>query len=242
MIGKMRWLLLCVGILTSVSMRGGDQYQVDDTLYLWCKRGFKLRERPAMDAKVISILSSAAQVTVVYKTDTPIHIRGFWKPSWAKAPLPGRHHKILYGSWVCVRTKAGDVGFVLDQYLLKLRPAREHDSEYLSLKIPIEHRDTIRFVRDEANGYTELLEIKTRYLGGIVVHNFGNSKGSEAEYVFPNLTIEEVVVILRYSTDGFEHCEVLRNWPNELWVQQGGCHYRMIRSEGIIKVSVGCYC
>lgn len=230
---------ILVFCLLSLNTHASDQYSIGDTLYLWSKRGFKLREEPSLNARVLAVLPPGARVVIQGTSDTPQHITAFHNVEEVDPPHSGNAPKILYGNWVLIQSDEGQTGYVIDQYLLDLKPVDYKGYVPYGLRLEMINCDTIGSIDSI---YYQIVEIHTQYSDGIDLTVYLNEKGSDAVYFFPGKSIEEVLIIFKYSRAAMDHAHVSRNWVNELWFRVELCEFVFVQTSTGVKVTVGCYC
>lgn len=229
-----------VGLRLTISF-SADNYKVGDTLYVWAKSGLTLREGPSVKFARIDALGFGSPVVVVAKSEAPFNVQAFTPAP--KEYLIGRVEPVIfYGHWVKVRTHSGQIGNVIDQYLLPIVPIALLDYKQYRLNIEILTVDTtfLELNRREDGPYLTTL---TRYGNQIECSKTIDSKCSYASYSFHDFSIEEVLIVFSSSWEDFDRFQVGRNWVDSTQLIESLCQIDMTRDGNIIRVDILCsYC
>lgn len=207
-------LFICTAFIFGVTgLYAADNYEVGDTLYVWAKSGLNMREGPGTNSEVLTSLSFGTQVIIIEKSDISYNIKAC-DPTPPDYELGKSDPLILYGHWVVVRDSSGQVGYVIDQYLLPILPVEK--TKYYPNDIPVE---MVFFDTTAINltGTDDEFIIATisKYAYRIESSTTIESKGGWATFIFPEFTIEEVIVIL--STSWSESpVYITRNWTESV--------------------------
>ena len=168
-----------------------DNYKIGDSLYVWAKDGLKLWEEPNTKSKLIKTIPFGWNIIVEEKTSKTFNVK-------VKAEISKDYTSdltqplILKGKWVKVKCiKTGNIGFLVDQYLLRAKPRLE-DPNHPTLLIDEKYEsDTIYYHNTIPNKEGVYRKIKREYKSGITVTEAVTEKGNFKTYQLKNYSLEE---------------------------------------------------
>ena len=175
-------------------------YSVWDTMYVWAKRGLNLRAEPNTKAKILNKIPFGTRVIILQKSNE-IYFEKMVDNKNVRH-LPYGYRPISYvvkGNWVKVVTATGKIGYIIDQYLLHLKPL--HNSKIVSsdLNIKLLKSDTISYNFGPYVNYG-YFKVKNTYKYGIMTV-FEKNKAEEESltYKFDNMSLAEAFVLATSS-------------------------------------------
>lgn len=231
----MKYLLSLFLIITTIALHANDGSS--NWHYVWAKNGLNLRSAPGTHQSIVGQLSFGDSLIILRETEVSYNIVGIQKVDTVQYYYSRYERKepyILYGKWVEVLTSSGQVAYVIDQYLLRLRP-----SKIPGINLEQLERDTVEIT--EA-GWTQKFKRK-RYRGGITSYDYINEKGYEESFNFPGYTIQEVFIILTSHLDLQDQAIIYQNWKESLkFFDNGICSFEINQKEGYVLLSWQCYC
>ena len=236
----LRWVFILTLIFTQLIAKGADNYAVGDTLYVWAESGLNLREAPGAKELKTGGVMFGDFVIVAEKTEIPFNVEGITyfdedDPSRSGDPV------ILYGNWVKVKTEAGNIGYVIDQYLLPIKPvSRTVVGRVSVLPLALLNTDTVFAKEKNEKSGKPNYSINQRYDGDVKVRLEYEGSGSLEVYQFYGRSIEEVLVILSVSDYRPEKVRVERYWPDELILRFGSCEYKITKVDEVVRVVLDC--
>lgn len=212
--------IIIFSLFLSFNATASDDYRIGDNLFIWAKSGLNLRVGPGTQYGVVTKLGFGADVyvtgrsskkynsTCVSKTDTTYYYKSV-------DPL------ILYGNWVKVMTTKGKEGYVIDQYLLSIQPFNKDTGGLPELNFKLLSIDTVFKSPIIYDGSGLNSTVNKRYENEILVINTEGGVWGQTTITFPNLSIEEVLVILGSSLYKLEDFRVIKNWNEEIILTDG---------------------
>lgn len=215
-----------------------DNYQVGDKLYVWAKNGLNIRKGHSSKSSRLGTISFGDSVRVVEKTQYNYNAIGVTNSDRSQ----NLDNIILYGNWVKVENSNGQIGYVIDQYLIRIRPylpAKELNS---SLYLKELNRDTLFCRVPFRDG--ESLNIRTEVAYEFGVTNLIESGGVWNSNVttFPNFTIEEVLILMSFDEEESDF-RIITNWPNKIEFHDDGlCSIKIEKIDNEVIVTVFCSC
>lgn len=174
-----------------------DQYLEGDTLYVWAEGGLMIRDTNSITGKKISAIPYGEKVEVLESILHPNRADSikFIEP-WEDAYEQQYIGYYLKGRWVKIKFQ-GVYGFVFDGYLSHFPAPRSGESQ-LHENLPA-YLERVFGVNDQYTRSGENYVIRDVYYGqGITLKNIG-VKDSYTKYVFPNLSIQEVLIFIKNS-------------------------------------------
>jgi|GEM_PF-3091559 len=185
--------------------------------YIWARSGLNVRSGPGTSYDIIEKLSFGDSVTVLTKTDKSYNITGIQEVDkrihyYSRKVKTGPF--ILYGDWVEIYTTSGNIGYVVSQYLINVKPNVEDSS------CPFEE-----ISRDTLSIYDEITSFETNVT---LIYKYGIKRDIAAgkcymeQYVLPEYTIQQAFVMLMNSR--VKNLKVIKNWPNELVLGDGSMY------------------
>ena len=205
--------------------------------YIWAKSGLNVRVAPGTHQKIIEKAPFGDSLTLLSYTGVSYNVTGiqnidstqyYTSRPERKAPF------ILYGEWVEVYTSSGKIGFVINQYLLPLRP---YENEWIRLKEI--SNDTII---NDIHGF-DARYLHKKYEGGISSDMYINEKYYDETFIFPNMSIQDVFVILTVDMSYQKRLIVRKNWSKSLRYSDGEmCEFNIEQMDGFVRLIWSCSC
>jgi len=220
-----------------------DNYYVGDSLYVWAKNGLKLWEKPNTNSKLIESIPFGWKIIVNEKTPETFNVKVNAEISQdytsdSTQPL------ILKGNWVKVKCiETGNIGYLIDQYLLKVKPRLENPN-YLMLLIDEKYElDTLYYNDTIPNKDGIYKKIRRKYKSGIIVTEVVTEKGNFKTYKLKNYSLEEAFILIgNYWLDP-NHTKLIQNWEHELIIYDGGmCQYTYSLKGDVVNLEITCSC
>ena len=226
-------ILLILILITALKLAASDDYEVGQKLFVWAKSGLNIRANAGTGYSIVDRIPFGEKVLVLEKTEFNYNVKAIDNPT---NPL------ILKGNWVKIESKKGVIGFVIDQYLLSLKP---HGKPLIrTINLQILEIDTIQKIKESeySDGKEHLGTLKKIYERGIEeLEDISGGMWFSNEYIYPDFSIEEVIVLFSSSWNDFDEFEIIRNWKNELIVSDGEvCTIKVKVKDQKIKVDVFC--
>ena len=237
-----RWAIILILIFVQFNAKAADNYAIGDTLYVWAKSGLNLRKGPSARALKNGGVMFGAYVIIEEKTKVGFNVDGvadFHQTNISRPSNP----IIFYGNWVKVTTEEGSEGFVIDQYLLPIKPNIQYEADATILPLELLHSDTVYAREEITDGEGLNYRINQSYDGDVKVCLEQGGVWSGEVYLFNGRSIEEVLVILAIPHNGFEDILVEKYWPNEIILSfEGVCEYKITKFEETVRVDILCSC
>ncbi len=174
-----------------------NHYFEGDTLYVWAEGGLIIRDTNSISGKRIAVIPYGDKIEVLGSTlySLPSDSIKFIEP-WQDAFQQQYTGYYLKGRWVRIKFQ-GIYGYVFDGYLSHFpAPHRGEYGYYEHLTLYLER------VFGELNQHYQTgkeYELKEKYYGqGVSFKNIG-TKTAYVKIVFPNLSIQEVLVFIKNS-------------------------------------------
>ena len=204
-----------------------DSYSVGENLFIWAPNGLRLRSEPNSKSKIITILNFGKKVTIIEKTNLNFNVYYNSEP-WIDTSNNKVDPIILYGNWVKVSVDSNLVGYVIDQYLLAIKPnGNRNEGALKPIKI-----DTISKLENLPDGNHSDLVIKKTYNNEIIgIETVGENWGGST-YTFPAFTIEEVLVFFFYSMQAEPKYSIESNKKDEIIFTDHSCIEIIIKHIG----------
>src|SRR5690349_17434326 len=120
-------LLFILLIVFGRAAQAADNYAPGDSLYVWATSGLTLRTEVSTKAPRVRTIKFGELVKINENTSVKYNVKLVSKGS--EDPL------ILYGQWVKVSVDDTLVGYIIDQYLLPIKPQRPDQGDALHLKL-----------------------------------------------------------------------------------------------------------
>lgn len=226
--------------LISNSAFCADHYKVGDTLFVWAKSGLNLRSDATTKSDILAKIPIGEELKIVALSDMRyntelintidsnyVQVKSIRKID----PL------ILFGNWVKVQTESGLEGYVIDQYLLLLRPYLERGEYDSMLKLDLISIDTLYKNPKPSGGEGLNTVVKKKFNDRIKLIEKSGGVWREEKYVFEGYSIEEVLVFLSSSMylDIKGHYILQKNWKNEIRLQDGGISIEIKKRDNIVE-------
>ncbi len=231
----MKRLIAIIGIIT-ISLQVGfsaDNYEIGDTLYVWAKNGLNLRESAGTKSTILSKISFGEWLVVQEKSEETYNILGI-SPTKSNYYNKNTDPVIFKGNWVKVIDSKGNVGYVIDQYLLRIR----------TFNITTEGIELETLTIDTIFKNAFNLEIEKQHIYNIKSKINSGSSWSSQEFEFQNFTIEEVLVLFSARLDNYKNIRVERNWKDQVYLTDDDeiCSFSITKNEEFVKVVIHCSC
>ena len=236
-----KFLLLGFIIFISGELGCADSYSIGDTLYVWARGGLNVRQGPTTKSPRLSTLLFGERVKVSQTSQGEFNLRAVntqMDPKWLGKESP----VILYGNWVQVELANGQLGYVVDQYLLKQRPNRRFNLDEYASPLSLMTQDTTYtrspFSDGEALNY--VIECTFEYGVKQTIEQGGVWYGST--YSFPGFTIEEVLILM-FPDIANGNYTVTKNWPAFLAFRDDGlCDISLTLEGDVVVMEEFCSC
>lgn len=231
----MKRLIAIIGIVT-ISLQVGfsaDNYEIGDTLFVWAKNGLNLRESTGTKSKILSKISFGEWLLVQEKSEETYNILAI---SPAESTYYGKNTDpvIFKGNWVKVIDSKGNVGYVIDQYLLRIR----------TFNITTEGIELETLTIDTIFKSALNLEIEKQHIYNIKSKIISGRSWASQEFEFQDFTIEEVLVLFSAKFDNYKNIRVQRNWKDQVYLTDDDeiCDIRITKNKEFVKVAILCSC
>jgi len=214
-----------------------DNYELGDILYVWAKSGLNVRVGPGTDNHIIAKIPFGESVLIWGKTDKTYNVVGIDTIGAYRYPDLKIEPVIFKGNWVQIQLLDGQVGYVIDQYLLRYKP-KAIDRKFSSgLNLEIISTSPVLPIGEEAYSKT-----KTEYEGNITVLTELSKYSIDSDFSFYKATIEEVLVFLSSTTRDFADVRLSRNWKDEVIFSISTCHYTITQLNDKVLYNFECSC
>jgi len=212
----MRIISLLLLLLLANDAFGINIYKTNDTLFVWSKSGLTLRDTNSFSGKKLltipygTFIISNEQKVYRYNDEFNVPIR--------ESQLNSIHHSNaetispainIKGRWLSVKFQNQE-GFVFDGYLSHYPPPSNYNfkfdefiAEYL--------KTTFKLISKTDISDDKIKEITYNYGGGISCHSIGFEGSANGSYYIPNLSFDEILLLLLYSEFIGENPEYLTN-------------------------------
>lgn len=237
-----KWILLLVLVWgSSHCLWSADQYSKGDTLFVWAKNGLNLREKPDTKSKILAKVSFGDFLIIVQPTDQEYHVLGIKPDNVPNSYVQESDPVIFKGKWVQVMDQFGQIGFVIDQYLLRHKPSPERNSTFVQFDIL---RTDTTFLNPVPEDGGALNLSKITYLAhGITLNSEWGGVWILETYQLPDHTIQEALVRISSTLDNFTNWRVKRNWKEEIIIVDDGiCGMRIWMDHGLVRMEYSCSC
>lgn len=228
-------------MLLSTNSIGADKYNVGDNLWVWAKNGLNLRNGPGTNFKVIGKLGFGEELLVTEKSEKAYNIMGI-------SDTRSNYHSkkvdplIFRGKWVKVKSQSGEEGFLIDQYLLSVQPKEINKPQY-DINLDLSRVDTVYKSPIIQDGSGLNITIEKTYLDDIKLIESSGGYWAESTYIFPDYSVEEVLILLSSSWSDYERFTILRNWKEELILTDNElCQIRITIKENKVQIVLSCSC
>lgn len=219
-----------------------DDYRVGDTLYVWASNGLNLRKGPGTNFGKIAKINFGDRILINQKSNVTFNITGISQIDSIYSPL-NTDPIIFKGNWVKVTTDSGIVGFVIDQYLINLKPIGKSKEFSYRLKLEPISIDTInkRMLENEGGAYEST--IKKVYSTNITEFETSGGYSGDVTFIFENYTIEEVMILFSTSLNDYNGFAVHKNWENEIeFTDNEICTFSIKKNNSKIIFLFSCSC
>ncbi len=203
-----------------------DTYEPGDNLFIWAKSGLNVRKGPGTNFKVISKIAFGGIVTILEKCQETYNLTGI--SSTSSNYLRQKVDPIIFkGNWVKVMIDSEIEGYIIDQYLLDIEPKDklqpfEYGLNLKEIRIDTTVKSPILY---EGSGLN--LAIEKQYPNDIKLLEQLGGTWEQSTYVFPNYSIEEVLIFFSAYWDNYENFVVYRNWKEHVIIgTKGICDYQ----------------
>jgi len=234
-------LVIILLIISNLNhLKCADNYDIGDILYVWAKSGLNVRVGPGTDSHIIAKIPFGESVLIWGKTDRTYNVKGIDTMNLYPVPNLKVEPIIFKGNWVQIQTLDGQVGYVIDQYLLLYKPKERLN--YTELKIDLISIDTL--IHESIPYGAEGLSFKSqrKYDYGITETVTKGGVWYRATYSLPEMTIEEALVFLSSSLNDFSEVQLVKNWKEEVIFSAEICTYTIKKLKGRVTVEYECSC
>lgn len=229
-------ILLIISNLTY--LKCADNYEMGDILYVWAKSGLNVRVGPGTDNHVIAKIPFGESILVWGKTDKIYNVMGIDTIGSYRFPNLKVEPIIFKGNWVQIQMLDGQVGYVIDQYLLRYKPRIKDISA--NMNVELLSADTLYKRPPSRDGIRGIYRIQRKYAYemtelAVIGHSWRN-----VEYSILNATIEEVLVFLSASLNDFSKVQLIQIGEEEVVFSMGICIYSIKQMKEGIAVKYEC--
>ncbi len=241
----MKKIILAVLILPLLATysKGSDQYEIGETLYIWAKNGMNLRAGPGTDFKIITKLGFGEELEVKEKTEKTYNVLGISGAEKINGVTKKIDPLIFKGHWVQVLTRSGEIGYLIDQYLLSVQPEKIKEPPLYTVNLMLLSVDTIYKspIIHDGGGLNQAIE--WTFLEGIKLTDSSGGYWSETTFVFPDYTVEEALIMLSSSWMDYKNMVVLKNWKDEILISDNEiCGIKVKRIGNEVRIVLSCSC
>ncbi len=200
----MKTVLLLLFVSTQLFAIG--EYKKGDILYVWKNATINLRFAPNSNCAVITYVSFANKLIVIDDNlkKNPFSVQEIApikQDEQSNESYNFRGFKIK-GFWVKVKTESGEIGYVFDGYLSKLKPDFELSDAFFNKNFQELKSKKRKFNDALSDGR---YENKYFYKNGSYIIELGSNYDGHSHYFIPNLTIEEgYFLVLKTRPDVLE--------------------------------------
>lgn len=237
----MKKLTFCISliILSSIYSFGADNYEVGDTLFIWSKNGLNLRSSPGINFKILEVLNFGDELHIESKTNRNHNVIGLSETNEFGKNVDSL---VFEGNWVKVKTKTGIEGYVIDQYLLSVKPNEKDKTFLYDINLEVCQVDTTS--NDSKYDVNRLnYTVMKTYVKGIKSFESSGEAWGESIFLIPDYSIEEVLVLLSASFHDYANFKVLRDRKEGLVLTDNElCEFVISKEEGKIRVQIFCAC
>ncbi len=220
-------------VLISIALFVNDSFcnnNNPDMEYVWARSGLNVRSGPGTSFGVIEKLVFGDSVLIISKTGIKYNVSGISNVD-STQHYSTRYEKkgayILYGKWIEIYTPNGEIGFVINHYVLRIKPNLENqDISFREMS-----RDTVSLF--ENDGESNIAVTYTHDISAL----FNGTQFCHSEvYSIPEFTLQEAFIMLFHKK--MENLVVIKNWPNELKLSDGWMNeYSFIVKDGVVYYS-----
>ncbi len=240
---KPKLILPFIFLLISSAVFGSDHYKIGDKLYIWARNGINLRKGPGTKYTVIKSLAFGDSVIILDSCRETYNVNAIPSATFIQDPKQVADPLILKGHWVKVTIDTMHTGYVIDQYLLPLKPVNIFSQFVFEDNFfQIRSVDTTYDNPIELHGNKSRYCIQVNYDLGITRFSCKGEQESGYDYQFPGFSIEEVIVFFNNAYNNFLDCYVLKNWKDNLVFQESTCTWTIRTKDNITSVSMECHC
>lgn len=192
--------ILLILILISPKTFAIGAYKKGDVLYNWKNAVVNIRQKPNVQSDIMTTIYFEDRCVVV---DDSLKKHKFSVQEMA--PII-KHDSInedlnfkgfqIKGFWVQVKINSGEIGYVFDGYLSKLKPDFELTDAYFDAKFKLTKSTSKKFPKSISdNAYS-----KTRFYknGSYIIQNGSDYDGHE-HFFIPNISLEEGYLLILKS-------------------------------------------
>ncbi|MEL6674687.1 MAG: hypothetical protein AAFR61_20930 [Bacteroidota bacterium] len=203
----MRTSIFVLSIFLSLSeaLLANPTYQLGDELYVWAPSGLNARMEPGISGKKIGKWEFGTKLKVLAKTDRAFStsiIKNELPESWEGENRDARAESALKlrGQWVKVQGPTF-VGYVVDVYLIGMRPPRQKTSllAYLETwgKAPVKI-DTTWLENCDGGPGPDCYEYAGKASSGVEINGSVYSVGGDESIGIPGLSLQQGLVLYNY--------------------------------------------
>jgi|GEM_PF-2484903 len=233
-------LFLFFILFNGITAQANHNYKTGDRLYIWALNGLKLRPSPSADNKHIKILQKGTSIKVLEKTDIS-HNEMLDIERDPAAPELIYEPVELKGHWVRVITEQNDTGYIIDNYLLPLKFAKESAPDNIALPIHILKSKTL--LQKECDGEDLCIEIDYQMDQNINCRMQHGGVWSKVIYTLPKFTINELLIIFACAYDNFKGLYISAFEKNRIEItDELNCRFIFNIQKGYVTLEEQCAC
>lgn len=194
-------------ILISIKSFAIGQYKKGDILYNWKNSVVNIRQKPNIQSDIITFIHFGDQCVVV---DENLKINKFSVQEIAPVVKQDAANEAqnfrgftIKGFWVQVKIISGEIGYVFDGYLSKLKPNFELTDTYFDSNFKLTKSTSKKFPESvfSDNAYSKTHFYKN---GSYIIQN-GSNYDAHEHFFIPNISLEEgYLLVLKIRTDVLE--------------------------------------
>lgn len=223
------------------SLYCADSYNIGDKLFVWARSGLNIRKTPSINSNKLDRVLFGDSVWVIGKTEIEYNVLGI-----ANHDHEGRkrvNDVIFYGNWIKVKSQNGLIGYVIDQYLIRVKPYTKDHHEFGVLPINELSRDTLYHSENFSDGEGLNFIIEVIYEFGIKETVKSGGVWNSSSLVFDGFSIEEALILLNYDSSKYK-LKVETNWKNKLKFndEDGICGIEVEKIDSMVTVKMSCSC
>ncbi|TRX35340.1 SH3 domain-containing protein [Flavobacterium sp. ZT3R18] len=170
-------------------------YKKGDKLYNWNRSGLDLYTGSNNKCEIIASLPFETQCTVIddhlkKSSFEFVEIEPKLKEESEGDNFPGFS---ISGFWVKIKTKDGQIGYVFDGYLSKIKPGFKLDKSCFDKEFKLIKSKTSKPNPKKDNAYSYFY----LYKNGASIQQTGSDYDSHIHYFIPNISLEEAYLLIK---------------------------------------------
>ncbi len=231
--------LIFITSLFTINLSAADNYNIGDQLYIWAKSGLKLREQADKKSKALGVLKFGEEVTVIDFTDK-IYNAEIIAAAYSEYESKKIPPLTLKGKWVKIISSSGQEGYIIDEYLLKLKPNKIKE-QWAEPFILIKSDTTYR--NSNVGGEQLMYKYKSKYEYGIKSYGSMTGVGGSEIFTIPDFTLDEVIILLSASCNNYENFTIQDFGKSYVSLHDDGiCEYFFSQKKGYVELTISCSC